>query len=120
MLKFGLIRLLEWHLDDLRVARRQPAYEERELKDRGVLRMADVEHLARGVGMLDERDHRVDHVAHPRERAPLLPVAMNGDRLALESLRDEACTTIPYWPVWRGPNVLNSRTTVTGNTSWCA
>jgi len=45
---------------------------------------------------------------------------MNGDRLALESLRDEACTTIPYWPVWRGPNVLNSRTTVTGNTSWCA
>ncbi len=52
--------------------------------------MTDVEHLAHGARMLHERDHRIDHVAHPRERAPLLPVAIHGYRLVLERLRDEA------------------------------
>ena len=51
-----------------------------------------------------------DRVLHVAEGAGLRPVAVDLERAVCERALDEAGTTIPYWPLWRGPTVLKRRT----------
>ena len=76
----GLVRLGERHAADLGAAVGVPLHHLRQLADRDVLGVADVEHLARGARVLRHRDHGVHRVPHPGEGAPLLAVAVHGDR----------------------------------------
>ena len=52
-------------------------------------RVAEVHGAKKFIGAVHQADEAVDHVAHVAERAGLLAIAVEGDRLVLQRLHDE-------------------------------
>src|SRR6266851_1127366 len=90
VLETGLVGLFIGHKEDVRAAAGHSLHERREVVDRNLLRMPDVEDLAVGLRMLDQGKHGADDVAHPGEGAALGAVAVDWDGLTRQGEADEA------------------------------
>ena len=71
-------------------APRQRSHPLRQIGDRQLVGGADIEHLAHRGGGQRQRDRRPHRILHVREAPGLAPVPVDGDRLSVEGLPDEA------------------------------